>query len=398
MEERRVEHYFCDEILTEDLKMLRHTARDFAEREIRPTMEEDEKEHRFRPELVRKMAELGFFGCVIPEKYGGMEMENGFWASCVLAEEIARVSASWGLPFNLQCFGSALPILRWGNEAQKSRYIPALVSGEKLGCFAITEPNSGSDVASMRTFAKKDGDSYVLNGQKMWISGVPAADVGVVFAYTDREAKHRGISAFIVDMKETEGVMMKAIETKLGLFCAPTGEIAFEDARIPAEALLGKEGDGFKICMALLDNTRLSCASRAVGVGRAALEESTKYALERTQFGKPIAEFQMIQSQLAEMFVENQAARLLLWRAAQLADRGMRCTLEVSTAKYFAAEAAVHAANLAMKIFGSYGYSTEYPAERLLRDAKSYQVVEGTSNIQKWIVSMYLTGKREMKR
>ena len=393
-----MELHFMSELLDEELRAMRDSAKEFAEREIAPTQEEDEKEHRFRPEVVRKMAEMGFFGCVIPEKYGGLELENGFLASCVLTEEIARVSASWGLPFNLQCFGTALPILRFGTEEQKQKYIPPLVAGEKFGCFAITEPNSGSDVASMRSFAKKDGDSYILNGQKMWISGVPVADVGIVFAYTDREAKHRGISAFIVDMKETEGVTMTAIETKLGLYCAPTGEIAFEDARIPAEALLGKEGDGFKICMALLDNTRLSCASRAVGVGRAALEESTKYALERTQFGKPIAEFQMIQSQLAEMFIENQAARLLVWRAAQLADKGMRNTLEVSTAKYFAAEAAVKAANLAMKIFGSYGYSTEYPAERLLRDAKSYQVVEGTSNIQKWIISMYVTGKRELKR
>jgi len=393
-----MELYFMNEMLNEELQAMRDSARDFAEREIAPLVEKDEKEHKFRPEIVRKMAELGFFGCVIPEEYGGMGLPNGFLASCVITEEIARVSASYGLPFNLQMMGPSLTILKFGNDEQKKRYIPDFVSAKKFGCFAITEPNSGSDVASMRTYAKKDGDYYVLNGQKTWISGVPVADVGLVYAYTNKEAKHRGMSAFIVDLKETKGVTMTAIETKLGLHCAPTGEIVFEDARIPKEALLGKEGDGFKICMAMLDNTRLSCASRAVGVGRAALEVSTKYALERTQFGQAIAEFQMIQEQLATMFVENQAARLLVWRAAQFADMKMQNTLEVSTAKYFAAEAAVNAANMAVKIFGSYGYSTEYPAERLLRDAKSYQIVEGTSNVQKWIISMFLTGKRELKR
>jgi len=393
-----MDFFHCDEFLTEELKMLRDTAREFAEREIAPTQEEDEKEHRFRPEIVRKMAEMGFFGCVIPEEYGGMGLDDGFLASCIITEEIARVSASYGLPFNLQMMGPALTILRYGTEEQKQKYIPRFVNAEIFGCFAITEPNSGSDVASMRSHAVKKGDRYILNGQKTWISGVPTADVGLVYAYTDREAKHRGISCFIVELKNTKGVTMTEITTKLGLFCAPTGEIVFEDVEVPEENLLGKEGDGFKICMSMLDNTRLSCASRAVGVSRRAVEAAAEYALERQQFGRPIAEFQMIQAQLAEMFVKSQAARQLVWRAAKLADMGMRNTLEVSTAKYYAAEAAVHNANLAMKIFGSYGYSTEYPAERLLRDAKSYQVVEGTSNIQLWIVSMYLTGKRQLKR
>ncbi|MCX7703387.1 MAG: acyl-CoA dehydrogenase family protein, partial [Planctomycetota bacterium] len=203
-----MELHFMSELLSDELRAMRDSAKDFAEREIAPTVEKDEKEHRFRPEIVRKMAELGFFGCVIPEEYGGMGLEDGFLASCVITEEIARVSPSYGLPFNLQMMAPALTILKFGNEAQKKRYIPDFVSAKKFGCFAITEPNSGSDVASMRTYAKRDGDYYVLNGQKTWISGIPVADAGLVYAYTDKEAKHRGLSAFIVDLKEIKGVTM----------------------------------------------------------------------------------------------------------------------------------------------------------------------------------------------
>ena len=381
--------------LNEEQIAMREMARDFAEKEIAPLIEEDEKEHRFRPELVKKMAELGFFGCVIPEEYGGNGA--GHLASVILTEEIARVSASWGLPFNMQTMGPGTTIVRWGTEEQKQKYVPPLVNAETLGCFAITEPNTGSDVASMETYAVETDDGFVLNGSKTWISTAQVADVGLVFAYTDKKAepKHRGISASIVDLKNTPGIESRPIETKLGLFCAPTGEIAFEDAKIPKDALLGKKGEGFKICMSMLDCTRLSSAARAVGVARGCLEESAKYALERKQFGRPIADFQMIQDQLARMKVEEDTARLLVWRAACKKDKGERNTLEVSMAKYAAAEAAVHAANEAVKIFGSYGFSSEYPVERYLRDAKSFQIVEGTSNIQKVIISGYVLGKRK---
>ncbi len=381
--------------LNEEQIAMREMARDFAEKEIAPLIEEDEKEHRFRPELVKKMAELGFFGCVIPEEYGGNGA--GHLASVILTEEIARVSASWGLPFNVQTMGPGTTIVRWGTEEQKQKYVPALVNAETLGCFAITEPNTGSDVASMETYAVETDDGFVLNGSKTWISNAHVADVGIVFAYTDKKAepKYRGISAFIVDLKNTPGIESRPIETKLGLFCAPTGEIAFEDAKIPKDSLLGKKGGGFKICMSMLDCTRLSSAARAVGVARGCLEESAKYALERKQFGRPIADFQMIQDQLARMKVEEDTARLLVWRAACKKDRGERNTLEVSMAKYAAAEAAVHAANEAVKIFGSYGFSSEYPVERYLRDSKSFQIVEGTSNIQKVIIAGYVLGKRK---
>src|SRR5512136_2626885 len=375
--------------LTDEQEAMREMAKNFAEKKIAPTMEEDEKEHRFRKEIVKEMARLGFFGCIAPEKYGGNE--TGVQAACVMTEEVAKVSPSWGLPFNLQMNSIQSVLLNFGTEDQRERFLPKLITADTLGCFAITEANTGSDVASMKTTAQEVEDGFVLNGSKMWISGVPAADVGIVYAYTDRAAKHKGMSAFMVDM-HAPGVTQKAIDTKLGLYCAPTGEIVFEDVKLPKDALVGKKGDGFKICMSMLDNTRLSSASRAVGVARACLEHSVRYANEREQFGTPIANHQMIQEQIAEMYVEEEAARLLVHRAACNRDLGQRNTIEVSCAKYYAAEVAVKAANQAVKIFGSYGFSTEYPVERFYQDAKSYQNVEGTSNIQKMIIARNALG------
>jgi glutaryl-CoA dehydrogenase (non-decarboxylating) len=375
--------------LTEEQEAMREMAKNFAEKKIAPTVEEDEKEHRFRREIVKEMARLGFFGCISPEKYGGNE--SGYLAASVMTEEIARISPSWGLPFNLQMNAIQSVLLNFGTEEQRARWIPKLINADLLGCFAITEANTGSDVASMKSTAVETEGGFVLNGTKMWISGIPVADLGIVYVYTDKAAKHRGMSAFIVDM-HLPGVTQKAIESKLGLFCAPTGEIIFEDVKIPKDCLVGQKGDGFKICMAMLDNTRLSSASRAVGVARACLEHSVRYANEREQFGQPIANFQMIQEQIAEMYVEEQAARLLVYRAACNRDLGQRNTIEVSCAKYYAAEVAVKAANQAVEIFGSYGFSTEYPVERFYRDAKSYQIVEGTSNIQKMIIARSALG------
>jgi glutaryl-CoA dehydrogenase (non-decarboxylating) len=333
---------------------------------------------------------MGFYGCVIPEEYGGTGA--GMVASMLVTEQVARVSASYGVTFNMQTQGPALTLLRWGTDAQKEKYIPGLVSADLLGAFAITEPNSGSDVVSMKTTAVRDGDDFILNGSKTWISNAQVADVALVYAMTDRSAKHRGMTAFIVDMKKTPGVTTRAIDSKLGLYLSPTGEIFFEDVRIPAANVLGEVNGGFKVCMTMLDNTRLSCAARGVGVARACLDAAIEYARERTQFGKPIADFQLIRADLAEMFVEEEAARLLVLKAAheKEVNPNVRNTLSVSTAKFFSAETAVKAANAALKIFGSYGFSTEYPAERLYRDAKSYQIVEGTSNIQKIIIANHL--------
>jgi glutaryl-CoA dehydrogenase (non-decarboxylating) len=374
---------------TEEQEAMREMAKNFAEKKIAPTMEEDEKEHRFRQEIVKEMGKLGFFGCIAPEKYGGNE--SGFLAATVMTEEIAKVSPSWGLPFNLQMNSIQSVLLNFGTEEQRQRWIPKLINADLLSCFAITEPNTGSDVASMKTTAMEVEDGFILNGTKMWISGVPVADVGIIYAYTDRSAKHKGISAFVVDM-HSKGVTQKAIDTKLGLYCAPTGEIILEDVKLPKDSLVGQKGEGFKICMSMLDNTRLSSAARAVGVARACLDHSVRYAKEREQFGQPIANFQMIQEQIAEMYVEEEAARLLVYRAACNRDQGKRNTVEISCAKYFASEVANRAANTAVKIFGSYGFSTEYPVERFYRDSKSYQIVEGTSNIQKIIIARHALG------
>lgn len=380
--------------LSEELLAFRDLARDFAEKEIAPKLDEDDKAHRFRRELVEKMGELGFFGCLIPEEYGGNEA--GFLASVIMCEEIGKVSAAHTLPFNMQAHGPAYTLLRWGTEEQKRKYIPGLVAGKLIGGFAITEPDTGSDVASMKTTARKDGDYYILNGSKMWISNAHVADCLLVYAKTDPSAGAKGISCFIVDTN-TPGFSARAIEDKLGIHCAPTGEITFEDCRIPKEALVGQEGEGFKICMWQLDNTRLSCAARALGVAAACLKAVVEYANQRTQFGQPIGRFQMIQDEIAQMAVEEEAARFLVYRAAWQKDQdpNVRNTKEVSMAKYYAAEVAVKAANEAMKIFGSYGYSEEYPVARYLRDAKSFQVVEGTSNIQKLIIAGHVLGYRK---
>ena len=379
--------------LNEEQRIVQEQARRFAENEIMPTMEQDEKNHVFRPEKVRQMGELGFFGCGLPEEYGGNGM--GILESVIMAEQIAKVSPSWRLPFNMQNLGPSLTVNRFGNAKQKEEYIPGWASGEKLGFFAITEPNTGSDVGSMKTTAKDMGSHWELNGQKMWISNASVGDYGLVYACTDKEKKAKGITCFIVDLKSTEGVKTSAIETKLGLHCAPTGEIVFDGAKIPKDSVLGEIGQGFTICMWQLNNTRIGCAAGALGAAGACVDLAIKYANERTQFGQPISKFQMIQAQIAEMVAEHDAAQLLVYRAAYLKDQGKPNQKQTSIAKLFASEAAVHAANEAMKIFGSYGFSTEYPIERYYRDVKSLQVVEGTTNVQKMIIAGIACGHQQ---
>jgi glutaryl-CoA dehydrogenase (non-decarboxylating) len=371
--------------LTEEQQMVQDTARRFALEEIAPTLEEEERNHEFRQDRVAKMGELGFLSCALPEELGGNGM--GFLESVLMAEQISKISASWRVPFNMQNLGPALSVAKWGTQEQKDKYIPGWIDGTRMGFFGITEPNSGSDVASMKTHAIDRGDHWELHGNKMWISNAHIGDAGLLYAYTDREKGHKGISCFIIEPKTTEGITATPIETKLGLHCSPTGEFVFEGAKLPKDALLGELNNGFAMCMWQLNNTRISCAAGALGVAGGALDHAINYANERTQFGKPIGKHQMIQSQIAEMVVEHHAAQMLVYRAAWLKDQGRPNQYETSIAKYAAAEAAVHAANECMKIFGSYGFSTEYPAERYYRDAKSLQVVEGTSNIQKTIIA-----------
>lgn len=376
--------------LTEEQTIIQNTARKFAENEILPTLEEDEKNHRFRPEIVQKMAELGFFGCALPEEYGGTGM--GFLESVLITEQIAKVSASWRLPINMQNIGPSITVNQFGTPEQKEKYIPGWVEGDSMGFFAITEPNAGSDVAGMTTTATDRGDHWELNGQKMWISNAHVGDWGLVYAYTDKAKKYKGMSCFIVNLKTTPGISTTPIVDKLGLACSPTGEIVMEGALIPKDAILGQPGDGFKICMWMLNNTRLSCAAGALGVAGASIDAAIKYANERIQFGKKIGAHQMIQAQIAEMVAEHEAAKLLVYRAAWLKDQGLPNQFETSVGKLMASESAVHAANEAMKILGSYGYSKEYPVERYYRDCKSLQVVEGTTNIQKMIISRIAMG------
>lgn len=381
--------------LTEELLDVQKMARDFALKEIAPTVDEDDKAHRFRRDIVSKMGELGFFGCVIPEEYGGNEM--GFLAITLIAEQIARVHSSMRLPFNMNALGPAQTILRYGSEELKQKYLPGLCDASILGCFAITEANAGSDVASMKTRAIWDGEKYVLNGDKMWISNAPVADIALVYAYTDPSVKVKGMSAFIVDMK-SPGISVEPITEKLGTWAAPVGVITFEDTPVPKENLLGQEGQGFKICMEQLNDTRLGCAAGGLGVAQACIDAVLQYANERQQFGQPIGKFQMNQDMIAQMIVKTESARLLLYKAAWLKDQGRPCALETSMAKYWCGEAANFCADCAMKIYGSYGYSEEYPVARYYRDAKSYQIVEGTSNIQKFIIAQDALGYRKANR
>jgi len=371
--------------LTEQQQLVQDTARRFALEEIVPTLEAEEKNHEFRQDRVALMGELGFLSCVLPEELGGNGM--GFFESVLMAEQIAKVSASWRLPFNMQNLGAPLSVAKWGTDEQKAKYIPGWIDGTKMGFFAMTEPNAGSDVASMNTYALDKGDHWEVHGSKLWITNAHIGDAGLLYAYTDREKGNKGISCFIIEPKNLEGCTAKPITTKLGLHCSPTGEFIFEGAKVPKSALLGKVNEGFGMCMWQLGNTRIGCAAGALGVAGGALDLAINYANERTQFGKPISKHQMIQAQIAEMVVEHQAAQMLVYRAAWLKDQGKPNQYETSVAKLAASEAAVHAANECMKIFGSYGFSSEYPAERFYRDAKSLQVVEGASNIQKMIIS-----------
>jgi len=379
--------------LSDELIAVRDLARDFAEKEIAPSAAKDDREKNFRGDLVKKMGELGFYGTMIPDLYGGNGL--GFLAMVLITEEIARAHSAMRVAINMQ-IGPALTILQFGTEEQRRKFIPPLLSGEKIGCFAITEADAGSDVAGMRTIAKRDGDRYLLNGSKIFITNATVSQGGLVYAYTDRSQKHRGMSAFYADWDQP-GLSRKPIET-LGALSSPIGELIFENFPVAAANRLGNEGDGFKICMWQLNQTRLNCAAGALGVARAAKEAAVSYCNQRVQFGQKIGEFQMNQDLIAQMIAHEEAARLLVYRAAWLADQKKPNNLETSIGKYAAAEAANFAADAAMRILGAYGYSTEFPVERYYRDAKSYQIVEGSSNIQKMIIAQDALGYRKANR
>jgi len=382
--------------LTEEHKMLRDMVRKFADREIAPVADRDENDHRFQRELVNGMAELGLFGCPIPEEYGGNGM--GYLAHAIVTEEIGRVSGSLRVAFNMQTMGTAVSIYKWGSEELKRKYIPELMSARMIGCFGITEPDAGSDTAAMATTAIKDGDHYILNGRKMWITWCPVADMAVIFAMTDRKAKHKGMSAFVMDM-HAPGVSTIDIKDKLGIWACPTGEIVMEDVKVPAGNLIGEENRGFGYLMQELASTRLTAAAGAVGTCQAAVDEAIKYANERKQFGKPIADYQMVQEVIARMVVETEAARALVWRCAVQKDRGLINNVrETVIAKFYACRAADEVPNLGLEVLSAYGYSNEYPIARILRDGKVYKILEGATNIMKMIIATDALGIKKANR
>ncbi|MGA9226496.1 MAG: acyl-CoA dehydrogenase [Mesobacillus sp.] len=371
---------------TEEQDMMRKMVRDFAQSEIAPFVEKME-EGEFPKEILKKMGELGLMGIPVPEQYGGAEMD--FISYIIAIHEISKVSATVGVILSVHTSVGTNPILYFGTEEQKQKYVPKLAAGEYLGAFCLTEPSAGSDAASLKTRAVKKDGHYVLNGSKVFITNGGEADVYIVFANTNPEAGTKGVSAFIVE-KDTPGFIVGKDEHKMGLYGSRTVQLTFEDMKVPEENLLGQEGEGFKIAMSNLDSGRIGIAAQALGIAEAALEAATEYAKDRQQFGKPIAAQQGIGFKLADMATSVEAAKLLIYRAAQLRSEGKRCGLEASMAKLFASRTAVEVATEAIQVFGGYGYTKEYPVERYFRDAKVTEIYEGTSEIQKIVISKQL--------
>jgi butyryl-CoA dehydrogenase len=375
--------------LTNDQKMLQDQVRKFAQTVLAPLAPEIDKSGEFPWPNLKKMAQLGLLGIIVPEQYGGSGFD--FVSLAIAIEEISHVCASTGVIVAVNNSLTTYPIFQFGNEDQKKKYLPPLCSGEKIGAFGITEPNAGSDVVAIESTARLEGDHYVLNGTKRFITNGGEAGTFVVFAYTNKELKHKGISAFIVE-RDTPGFSLGKHEDLMGIRATANCELIFEDARIPKENLLGKEGDGFKICMNTLDVSRVDIGAQAVGIAQACLDEAVKYSKERKAFGHPICDFQMIQSMFAEMATKIQAARLLVYYAGYCKDKGMeRFSRESAMAKYYASDIAVDVARKAVQIHGGYGYTKDYTIERLYRDAKILELYEGTSEIQKIVIARELT-------
>lgn len=373
-------------ILNEEQLMMRNMVRDFAKTEIEPFIDRMEQGE-FPREILNKMGDLGLMGITAPEEYGGSGMD--FLSYIIAIHELSKVSAVVGVILSVHTSVGTNPIIYFGNEEQKKKYIPKLASGEYLGAFCLTEPSSGSDAGSMKSKAIKDGDFYKINGSKVFITNGGEADVYIVFASTDPSKGSRGVSAFIVD-KDSPGLIIGKDEHKMGLHGSRTVQLTFEDMKVPAENLLGEEGEGFKIALANLDAGRIGIAAQALGIAEAAFEASVDYAKQRVQFGKPIAEQQGVGFKIADMATAVEASRLLVYRAADLRSRGIACGKEASMAKLFASKAAVDASIEAVQVFGGYGYTEDYPVERYFRDAKVTEIYEGTSEIQRIVISKHL--------
>jgi butyryl-CoA dehydrogenase len=370
--------------LNDQQKMIQKMVREFAEKEIAPVAADLDKTGEFPTKILQKMAKLGLLGIIIPTDYGGAGLDTISYATVV--EEISKKCASTGVITSVHNSLVSYPIMKYGTDAQKKKYLPILAKGEKIGAFAGTEPNAGSDLGAMQTKAVLKGNKYVINGDKCFITSGDKAGILIVFAVTDKEAGSKGISAFIVE-SDTPGFKVGSLFDKLGINANHVTELIFENMEVPKENLLGKEGDGFKIALSTLDGGRIGIAAQAVGIAQAALEESIEYSKQRQQFGRPIAKFQAIQWMIADLATRIEAARYLVYNAAYTKDKGERFSKEAAMAKLFASETAMEAVIKAVQIHGGYGYTKEYTVERLFRDAKITEIYEGTSEVQRMVIA-----------
>ncbi|MEU0400641.1 acyl-CoA dehydrogenase family protein [Streptomyces sp. NPDC006197] len=375
--------------LSEEQEAVRRLAEDFVAREVTPHAVAWDRAEQVDRAVVKKLGAVGFLGLTIPEEYGGSGGDH--LAYCLVTEELGRGDSSVRGIVSVSLGLVAKTIASWGTEEQKREWLPRLATGEALGCFGLTEPGTGSDAGNLATRAVRDGDAYVVNGSKMFITNGTWADVVLLFARTNDAPGHKGVSAFLVPA-DTPGLTRRPVHGKLGLRGQATAELVLEDVRVPADAMLGPEGKGFAVAMSALAKGRMSVAAGCVGIAQAALDAAVRYAGEREQFGKPIASYQLVQELLSDIAVDVDAARLLTWRVADLIDRGRDFATAASKAKLYASEAAVRAANNALQVFGGYGYIDEYPVGKLVRDARVMTLYEGTSQIQKLIIGRALTG------
>jgi glutaryl-CoA dehydrogenase (non-decarboxylating) len=379
---------------SEEQLAVKKMVRKFVDKEIIPHIQEWDAKQHFETSLLTKLADLGLMGVCIPEKYGGQGMDYNTLA--IVCEELEQGDTAFRTAVSVHTGLNSLTLLQWGNEFQREKYLIPQAKGEKIGAYGLTEPNAGSDVAAIQTRAVRDGDHYILNGSKTWISLCDVADHFLIFAKTDPEAGHRGISCFIVE-RTFPGVSTRGFKDKLGIRAGNTGEVILEEVRVPAENRLGEEGEGFKIAMSALDNGRFTVAAGAVGLTEACIEASVKYAKERETFGKPIGRHQLVQQMIAKMVAGYEAARLLVYRVGWMKNQGMRNTREVSLAKWFACDVAFQAAVDAVQIHGANGYSHEFPVERYLRNAKAPVIYEGTREIHQIMQGEYALGYRRDK-
>jgi alkylation response protein AidB-like acyl-CoA dehydrogenase len=375
--------------LTDEQRLIKETARQFTDNEIVLQSRENARNHHFDLDLVKKIADQGYLGAVVPQQYGGAGLDYVSYG--LIVEEIGRGDSAIRTVISVQTSLVCSGILRWGTEEQKQKYLPKLCSGEWLGCFGLTEPDTGSDAANQKTRAVKTETGWRINGAKMWISMGNYAKVAMIFAQTDPSLGTKGLACFIVDTDQP-GYRAQTIEHKMGLHGSDTASISLEDVEVSDEDMLGGVGDGFKVAMSNLDSGRYSVAAGCVGICQGCVEESVKYAKEREQFGRPIASFQLVQAMIADMVVKTEASRMLVWRAGWLKDQGLPNTLETSIAKLHATEASLECANTAIQVHGGAGYVDDHPVERYLRDARVTTIYEGTSQIQKLIIGRQVTG------